>query len=215
MAVVRARSSPPYGAFAGFFLFGITAVLAVIFYIMWAKAVDEVDSAGKKQSADAIQLKTTKDALEAKVKELTTVTSDRETKASQINNFKRQADEATRRADEAEKASKATATEMQSARQGFSSSVSTINDQVVKLNAEVADANRRRDEAVAKGQDDLTRRRLRRKRRCATRSLKLNSSRATSRGENRKFLNFAPASPSKAVRAAIPTSARPIRPSYA
>ena len=46
MAVVRARSAPPYGAFVGFFLFGVATLAAVGCYFMYAKASDELVTAG-------------------------------------------------------------------------------------------------------------------------------------------------------------------------
>ena len=74
MAVVRARSSPPYGAFTGFFLFGVATVAAVACYFMYAKAADEMG--GLRSSADSsrtalIKAQGEKTDLEAKVLELT------------------------------------------------------------------------------------------------------------------------------------------------
>lgn len=56
MAVVRTRSSPPYGLFTAVALAVIAAGLAVVFYVMYAKAADDLrvaDSAAKKAATTA------------------------------------------------------------------------------------------------------------------------------------------------------------------
>jgi len=45
MAVVRTRSSPPYGMFAAVALAVIMTGAAVVFYLMWAKSADDLKNA--------------------------------------------------------------------------------------------------------------------------------------------------------------------------
>src|SRR4051812_40878587 len=45
MAVVRTRSTPPYGLFAAVALAVLMTGAAVVFYLMWAKATDELKNA--------------------------------------------------------------------------------------------------------------------------------------------------------------------------
>ena len=56
MAVVRARSSPPYGAFVGFFLFGVATIAAVGCYFMYAKSAEDISSARNDASSNRLQL---------------------------------------------------------------------------------------------------------------------------------------------------------------
>src|SRR4051812_2263451 len=45
MAVVRTRSTPPYGLFAAVALAVLMTGAAVVFYLMWAKSTEELKSA--------------------------------------------------------------------------------------------------------------------------------------------------------------------------
>src|SRR5690348_3585309 len=47
MAVVRTRSTPPYGLFAAVALAVIATGAAVVFYLMWAKTTDDLKNANE------------------------------------------------------------------------------------------------------------------------------------------------------------------------
>jgi colicin import membrane protein len=155
MAVVRARSAPPYAAFAGFFLFGVAAVAAVAFYVMWAKNADDLDKAQKSMTTamtDRDQAKKTAAAQK-------TAAQDAEDRAkaakAEADQAKADKDQEVAEAHRLQAEAKARADEFSAQSKAFEQSISDINAQIDKLNQAIADAEKQRNKAVADSQDQL------------------------------------------------------------
>jgi hypothetical protein len=155
MAVVRARSTPPYGAFVGFFLFGVATIGAVGSYFMYAKANEELESAQKSAQSSqqaAAKAKGDLEALDAKLAELTQnlnnaksdLNKEKAASAQHMANAKLSGDTAS--AD-----SKALA----AAREAFARDLSKAMEDRTKLEAQVAQLNKDRDAATVAGQTGL------------------------------------------------------------
>jgi hypothetical protein len=174
MAVVRARSSPPYGLFVAMALAVIATGAAVTFYVMWSKSVEEHDTAVN----DVRLLRS--DSDRKILSSLTPTLTEGSTAVSQLNNM------ITKLTDELDKTQKAldvektnlknataardtlkrqvdsmseqisqSAHDLSEARTTFDTSSKTIREDVAKLNEQIASVGADRDEQLKKAQEAL------------------------------------------------------------
>jgi hypothetical protein len=176
MAVVRARSAPPYGLFAVTAWAVLATVAAILCYFMYAKGSDEHDKAVKDYAAmlhdnergllpglrkdmpegGGMSLigylnKTLKDAQDKSAQLQQQVDSLTKNLQEKEDNLKR----ATAQANSAGSSAAQTLSEAKTKQDESEKTLADLNAQLNKLMADLSAANSARDKAVADGQDAL------------------------------------------------------------
>jgi FtsZ-binding cell division protein ZapB len=177
MAVVRARSAPPYGLFAAVTFAVLATAAAVVFYLLWSKASVSADEAntkmaqlatlseqktivptlapdyGERNKPSAIaQINTTMSKLNDELKQARASIA---TLTSQVNDLKSTNTQLNDLATSAGNRAKAAETQMGELQRSNDQLVSRMQDTQAKLEAALSAANGSRDVEVKKGQDAL------------------------------------------------------------
>jgi hypothetical protein len=172
MAVVRARSSPPYGLFGAVAFAAIATAAAVILYVMWNKTAEERDVAQKNSALVATSgeianlrpqfndpTKTIAGQLKSKLDkvndELTKTQGELDAKLAALKG----ADENVASLQDAVKAAntkiKDSGTEVGDAQQNFTKEATNLRDEIKKLNEQVAALTAEKDKLVKDGEEKL------------------------------------------------------------
>lgn len=159
MAVVRARSSPPYGLFAAVTFAVLATAGAVILYVMWSKAQDDTAAAQKQlASATAEKDKLANDlngehgvnnALANAQRSLAQLITDNKGKQEALDHYKQLDKDYDVRIQTAENS-------MRAQQKAFDDSLAKLRDDQTKAEADLAAARTALNALTAKGQTDLT-----------------------------------------------------------
>ncbi|HVT82847.1 MAG TPA: hypothetical protein VHM90_19570 [Phycisphaerae bacterium] len=177
MAVVRARSAPPYGLFAAVFFAVICAGAAILFYVMWAKQSADLDKAVRDRAAVGTEsditawrtnplidqndkthsiLKQLSDKVEGMQKDLAAARLKAEQLTAQANTDKADLERANQTAKLASERAQSIETDTQTTLGGNQKSITELNASIAKLQQDLAAAKADYDKAVAEGEKKLT-----------------------------------------------------------
>jgi hypothetical protein len=177
MAVVRARSSPPYGLFAAVAFAVIATGAAVLFYIMWSKSVEEHDTAvndlaklvsetDKRALSGLLPAPQSYDRQHTAVSqlnvmigklndELSAARTELDVRAKDVAGRQEAITELTRLAKEASDRATAAEKKVGDIQNTFNTQSSAALDTIKKLNDAISATGADRDAIVKKGQDAL------------------------------------------------------------
>jgi hypothetical protein len=155
MAVVRARSSPPYGLFAAAAFAVIAIGAAVIFYVMWSKSLADRDSA----LTDKTTLNKSNEQLNAQIKtlndDLTKFRSTNSQLTSDRDGRKNEAERLLKQYQDLSQALQRRESTLTSVQDSFRDKTTTYQSDLNKIGDQITVLLAARDQAVTSGESKL------------------------------------------------------------